>query len=55
MVDVEDGIIMNRLEISCDLRNMIVQAQKNDPDLQRRISNPEFSVATAGAILYNGR
>ncbi|MCI56068.1 hypothetical protein A2U01_0077319, partial [Trifolium medium] len=30
MVEVEDGIIMNRLEISCDLRDMIVQAQKND-------------------------
>ncbi|MCI61041.1 hypothetical protein A2U01_0082297, partial [Trifolium medium] len=55
MVDVGDGIIMNGLEISCDLRDMIVQAQMNDPDLQRRIGNPEFSIATDGAVLYNGR
>ncbi|MCI62749.1 hypothetical protein A2U01_0084006, partial [Trifolium medium] len=34
---------------------MIIQAQMNDPDLQRRISNLEFSVATDGTILYNGR
>ncbi|MCI40457.1 hypothetical protein A2U01_0061690, partial [Trifolium medium] len=34
---------------------MIVQAQMNDPDVQRRINNPEFSIATDGAILYNGR
>ncbi|MCI69508.1 hypothetical protein A2U01_0090770, partial [Trifolium medium] len=34
---------------------MIAQTQMNDPDLQRKINNPEFSVATDGAILYNGR
>ncbi|MCI80790.1 hypothetical protein A2U01_0102061, partial [Trifolium medium] len=34
---------------------MIVQAQMNDPVLQSRIGKPEFSVATDGAILYNGR
>ncbi|MCI36721.1 pol protein, partial [Trifolium medium] len=55
MLDVGDGIVMNKLEISCDLRDMIIQAQMNDPDLRRRINNPEFSVATDGAILYNGR
>ncbi|MCI46727.1 hypothetical protein A2U01_0067968, partial [Trifolium medium] len=45
MVDVGDGIVMNRLEVSCVLRDTIVQAQMNDPDLQRRISNSEFSIA----------
>ncbi|MCI61121.1 hypothetical protein A2U01_0082377, partial [Trifolium medium] len=34
---------------------MIVQTQMNDPELQRRINNPEFSIATDGAVLYNGR
>ncbi|MCI28944.1 hypothetical protein A2U01_0050147, partial [Trifolium medium] len=46
---------MNRLEISCDLRDRIIQAQMNDPDLQRRINNPKFSIAADGAILYSGR
>ncbi|MCI22861.1 hypothetical protein A2U01_0044039 [Trifolium medium] len=55
MVDVGNGLIMNKLEISCDLRDMIVQAQANDPDLQRRVNNPEFSIAADGAILYSGR
>ncbi|MCI44962.1 hypothetical protein A2U01_0066201, partial [Trifolium medium] len=34
---------------------MIVQAQTSDPDLQRRINNPEFYIAADGAILYSGR
>ncbi|MCI92440.1 hypothetical protein A2U01_0113736, partial [Trifolium medium] len=55
MVDVGNGVVIKKLEISCDLRNMMVQAQTNDSDLQRRVSNPEFSIATDGAILYNGR
>ncbi|MCI75038.1 hypothetical protein A2U01_0096305, partial [Trifolium medium] len=55
MTDVGDGIVMNRLEISCDLRDLIIQAQMNDPDLQRRLNNPEFSIAADGAILYSGR
>ncbi|MCI41299.1 CCHC-type integrase, partial [Trifolium medium] len=55
MVDVENGLIMNMLEISCDLRDRIIQAQANDPDLQRRVNNPEFSIDADGAILYNGR
>ncbi|MCI55897.1 hypothetical protein A2U01_0077148, partial [Trifolium medium] len=55
MVEVGNGLVMNKLEISCGLRDMIVQAQVNDPDLQRRINNPEFSVAVDGAILYSGR
>ncbi|MCI56073.1 hypothetical protein A2U01_0077324, partial [Trifolium medium] len=55
MVDVGDGIVMKRLEISCDLREMIIQAQMDDLDLQRRTGNPEFFIATDGAILYNGR
>ncbi|MCI30922.1 putative retrotransposon protein, partial [Trifolium medium] len=55
MVDVENVLVMNTLEISCGLRDMIGQAQMNDPDLQGRINNPEFSIASDGAILYSGR
>ncbi|MCI32321.1 hypothetical protein A2U01_0053534, partial [Trifolium medium] len=55
IVDAEDGLVMNKLEISCDLRDKIVQAQMDDPDLQRRINNPEFFIATDGAIHYSGR
>ncbi|MCI71131.1 hypothetical protein A2U01_0092394, partial [Trifolium medium] len=55
MTDVEGGVVMNVLGISCDLRDMIIQAQMNDPALLRRIGNPEFSIAMDGAILYDGR
>ncbi|MCI70467.1 hypothetical protein A2U01_0091730, partial [Trifolium medium] len=55
MVEVRNGLVMNKLEISCDLRDRIVQTQANDPDLQRRINNPEFFIAADGAILYSGR
>ncbi|CAJ2628780.1 unnamed protein product [Trifolium pratense] len=55
VMDVEGGLLMNKYEMSCDLRSMIVQAQISDPDLQRRIGKPEFSVSADGAILYEGR
>jgi hypothetical protein len=55
MMEIEGGLLMNRLEIACDLRHRIVQAQMNDPDLQKRVDNPEFSVAADEAILYEGR
>ncbi|MCI22362.1 hypothetical protein A2U01_0043538, partial [Trifolium medium] len=42
------------LEISCDLRGKIVKAQMSDPDLQRKVDKPEFSIVADGAILYNG-
>jgi hypothetical protein len=32
-----------------------VQAQQDDVELQKRVNHPEFSVATDGAILYEGR
>jgi hypothetical protein len=51
----KSGIRINRMELSCDLRSRIVQAQRSDMDLQRRLNNPEFSIASDGAMLYEGR
>ncbi|KAK2374394.1 hypothetical protein QL285_075360 [Trifolium repens] len=51
----KSGVRINRIEVSCELRPSIVQAQQDDVELQKRINHPEFSVATDGAILYEGR
>ncbi|KAK2374423.1 putative mitochondrial protein [Trifolium repens] len=51
----KSGIRVNRIELSCELRPGIVQAQQDDVELQRRVNHPEFSIATDGAILYEGR
>jgi hypothetical protein len=51
----DDGIWLHRLEVSCDLRSRIMQAQIVDTELQRRSVHPEFSMASDGAILFEGR
>ncbi|KAK2443611.1 hypothetical protein QL285_014700 [Trifolium repens] len=51
----KSGIRINKIEVSCELRPRIVQAQQDDVELQKRVNHPEFSVATDGAILYEGR
>jgi hypothetical protein len=51
----KSGVRMNRMELSCDLRVRIAQAQQYDRDLQKRASNPEFTTADDGVILYEGR
>ncbi|WJX56312.1 hypothetical protein P8452_41980 [Trifolium repens] len=51
----KSGIRVNRIEVSCELRPRIMQAQQDDVELQKRVNHPEFSVATDGAILYEGR
>ncbi|KAK2429513.1 hypothetical protein QL285_027945 [Trifolium repens] len=51
----KSGIRINRIEVSCELRPSIVQAQQDDVESQKRVNHPEFSVATDGAILYEGR
>ncbi|WJX34639.1 hypothetical protein P8452_22736 [Trifolium repens] len=43
------------MELSCELRSMIAQAQEYDLDLQKRKSNPEFTVASDCVILFEGR
>jgi hypothetical protein len=55
VVYCKSGIRINRIELSCELRPRVVQAQQDDVELQKRINHPEFSVATDGAILYEGR
>jgi hypothetical protein len=50
-----DGIWLHKLEVSCDLRSRIVQAQEVDDELRKRIGQPEFSMASDGAILFEGR
>jgi hypothetical protein len=51
----KSGIRVNEIELSCELRPRVVQAQQDDVELQKRVNHPEFSVATDGAILYEGR
>jgi hypothetical protein len=46
------GVRINRMELSCDLRSRVAQAQRSDMDLQRRLNNPEYSIASDGAMLY---
>jgi hypothetical protein len=52
---VDDGIWLHKLEVSCDLRSRIVQAQNVDVEFRKRIGYPEFSMASDGAILFEGR
>jgi len=47
--------MLQKLEISYDLRSRIVQAQSLDANLQRRIGHSEFFVASDGEILFEGR
>jgi hypothetical protein len=51
----DDGIWLQKLEVSCDLRSRIVQAQSVDSELQKRSGYPKFSMASDGAILFEGR
>lgn len=55
VTEVDDGIWLHRLEVSCDLRSRIIQAQIVDSELQKRSVHPEFSMASDGAILFEGR
>jgi hypothetical protein len=36
----DDGIWLHKLEVSCDLRSRIVQAQEADDELRKRIDHP---------------
>jgi hypothetical protein len=51
----DDGIWLNKMEISFDLRSRIVQAQGADVELRKRSGYPEFSMASDGDILFGGR
>ncbi|GAU10196.1 hypothetical protein TSUD_418680, partial [Trifolium subterraneum] len=51
----KDGVKLNRIEITCDLRSTIGSAQEKDMDLQRRIGKPEFTVANDGVIQFGNR
>ncbi|GAU51265.1 hypothetical protein TSUD_412520 [Trifolium subterraneum] len=51
----KDGVKLNRIELTCDLRSTIGSAQKKDMDLQRRIGKPEFTVADDGVIQFGSR
>jgi hypothetical protein len=53
--EVDDGIWLHKLEVSCDLRSSIVQAQDANDELHKRIGYPEFSISSDGAILFEGR
>ncbi|GAU28976.1 hypothetical protein TSUD_391740, partial [Trifolium subterraneum] len=49
------GVKLNRIELTCDLRSTIGNAQEKDMDLQRRIGKPEFTVADDGVIQFGSR
>ncbi|GAU43989.1 hypothetical protein TSUD_91680 [Trifolium subterraneum] len=51
----KDGVKLNRIELTCDLRSTIGSAQEKDMDLQRRIGKPEFTVADDGVIQFGSR
>ncbi|GAU10392.1 hypothetical protein TSUD_417700, partial [Trifolium subterraneum] len=51
----KDGVKLNRIEVTCDLRSTIGSAQEKDLDLQRRIGKPEFTVADDGVIQFGNR
>ncbi|GAU34277.1 hypothetical protein TSUD_321230 [Trifolium subterraneum] len=51
----KDGVKLNRIELTCDLRSIIGSAQEKDMDLQRRIGKPEFTVADDGVIQFGNR
>ncbi|GAU50224.1 hypothetical protein TSUD_141520 [Trifolium subterraneum] len=51
----KDGVKLNRMELSCDLRSTIGCAQANDMDLQRRTGKPEFTVADDSVIQFGSR
>ncbi|GAU42639.1 hypothetical protein TSUD_398440 [Trifolium subterraneum] len=51
----KDGVKLNRIELTCDLRSTIGSAQEKDMDLQRRIGKPEFTVADDGVIRFGSR
>ncbi|GAU46468.1 hypothetical protein TSUD_402350 [Trifolium subterraneum] len=51
----KDGVKLNRMELTCDLRSTIGSAQEKDMDLQRRIGKPEFTIADDGVIQFGNR
>src|SRR6266487_3806242 len=51
----KDGVKLNRIELTCDLRSTIGRAQEKDMDLQRRVGKPEFTVADDGVIQFGSR
>jgi hypothetical protein len=51
----DDGIWLHKLEVSYDLRSRIVQAQSVDSELHKRSVYLEFSMASDGSILFEGR
>jgi hypothetical protein len=51
----DDGIRLHQMEVSCDLRSRIAKTQGVDLELQKRSGYPEFSRASDGAILFEGR
>jgi len=55
VTEVDGGIWLHKLDVSCELWSRIVQAQGADLDLQKRIGYPEFSTASDGAVLFEGR
>ena len=52
ITEIGEGIMLQKLEISCDLRPRKVQTQSLDANLQRRVGHLEFSVASDEAILF---
>jgi len=55
ITEIGEGIMLQKLEISFNLRSRVVQPQCLDVNLQRRIGHPEFSMASDGVILFEGR
>ncbi|GAU37258.1 hypothetical protein TSUD_319120 [Trifolium subterraneum] len=50
-----DGVKLNRMELTCDLRPTIGRAQAFDMDLQKRIGKSDFTMADDGVIQFGSR
>lgn len=51
----QTAFMVNHLEVSCDFRNQIRQAQVFDEELQSKKYHPNFSIASDGTILFQQR
>ncbi|PNX98730.1 retrotransposon protein, partial [Trifolium pratense] len=52
---LDRGVMLSQLDVSCDLKRRIGEAQLTDMDLQSRLGRPEFTQAADGVILFEGR
>ncbi|PNX74349.1 retrotransposon-related protein [Trifolium pratense] len=48
-------VVVNIIELSCDLQSRITQVQESDSKVRKMVGRLEISIAIDGVILYDGR